>query len=144
MLSTKGSIRKDGVRAENNKPEWFEIADNDGPTKPLKAAKTLPIAAVFATALILGIGAIVSQVQQESPASANETTAGQVTDATSSPASSGTPSVNPTTTDAPSLTNPAIAQLPTQGDDEFDDDDDDQGRSGRGHHEDHDEEGDDD
>jgi type IV secretory pathway VirB10-like protein len=129
--------------AENNKPEWFEIADNDGPTKPLEATKTLPIAAVFAAALILGIGAIVSQVQQESPASANETTAGQVIEATSSPASSGTSSVSPTPTDTPGLTNPAIAQLPTQGDDEFDHDDD-QGRSGRGHHEDHDEEGDDD
>ena len=55
---------------ENNKPEWFEIAENDGPTAPLKASKTLPVLAVFATALILGIGAVVAQVQDKSPASA--------------------------------------------------------------------------
>jgi hypothetical protein len=53
--------------SENNKPEWFEIAENDGPTVPPKAAKTLPILAVFATTLILGIGALVAQVQENSP-----------------------------------------------------------------------------
>jgi len=65
LLSTKGF-----TMTENNKPEWFEIAENDGPTAPPKASKTLPVLAVFATALILGIGAVVAQVQDNSPTSA--------------------------------------------------------------------------
>jgi hypothetical protein len=28
---------------ENNKPEWFEIAENVGPAMPPKPSKTLPI-----------------------------------------------------------------------------------------------------
>jgi len=28
---------------ENNKPEWFEIVDSDGPAKPPKASKALPV-----------------------------------------------------------------------------------------------------
>ena len=110
---------------ENNKPEWFEIAENDGPTAPPKASKTLPVLAVFATALILGIGAVVVQVQDNSPASAvdaanvqteatnNETSQSPVTD----------PSVGSSVSSTSGLKNPAIAQLPTKGDDDDDDDD---------------------
>ena len=113
---------------ENNKPEWFEIAENDGPTAPPKASKTLPVLAVFATALILGIGAVVVQVQDNSPASAvdaakvqteatnNETSQSPVTD----------PSVGSSVSSTSSLKNPAIAQLPTKGDDDDDDDEEDE------------------
>ena len=59
---------------QNNKPEWFEIAENDGPAATPKASKGLPVAAVLVTALILGVGAVVSQVQEKSPAIAVETT----------------------------------------------------------------------
>jgi hypothetical protein len=55
---------------QNNKPEWFEIAENDGPATPPKASKTLPVLAVIATALILGVGAVVAQVQENSPVNA--------------------------------------------------------------------------
>ena len=113
---------------ENNKPEWFEIAESDGPTAPPKASKTLPVLAVFATALILGIGAVVVQVQDNSPASAvdaanvqteatnNETSQSPVTD----------PSVGSSVSSTSSLKNPAIAQLPTKGDDDDDDDEEDE------------------
>jgi hypothetical protein len=109
---------------ENNKPEWFEIAENDQRFIPRKASKTLPLAAVFAVALILGIGAIVAQTQEESPAAANETASVQspTTGDTASTATI-TPAASPSTSTAvsttPNLQNPSIAQLPTKsGDDE--------------------------
>lgn len=60
---------------ENNKPEWFEIVENDGPAIPPKASKTLPFAAVMVAALIIGIGAVVSQSPENLPANATEITA---------------------------------------------------------------------
>ena len=122
---------------ENNKPEWFEIAENDGPMAPPKASKTLPLAAVFATALILGIGAVVGQVQEESPATAVDTTSVQTasTNNTASPTSVAQVSksspiariANPASSaiaGTSGLQNPSIAQLPTKGGDDDDDDDD--------------------
>jgi len=137
---------------ENNKPEWFEIAENDGPAVPPKASKTLPFAAVIATALILGVGAVVGQVQEESPAVAVETASVQTTasNSTASPSSVAQNSktspaariANPATSSAVATTsglqNPSIAKLPTKS---GDDDDEHEGRSRNGNHED---EGDDD
>ena len=134
---------------ENNKPEWFEIAENDGPAAPPKASKTLPLAAVFATALILGIGAVVAQVQEESPAiavdaasvqaSPSNNTASPTSVAQNSKSSTVTRIANPAATTVMAgtsgLQNPSIAQLPTKGDD----DDDHEGRSRNGNHEDDDE-----
>jgi len=124
---------------ENNKPEWFEIAESDGPAAPPKASKTLPLAAVFATALILGVGAVVAQVQEVSPATAVDTTSVQTTasNSTASPTSVARVSksspiariANPASSSAiagsSGLQNPSIAQLPTKGDDDDDHDDDD-------------------
>jgi hypothetical protein len=121
LLSTKGF-----TMTENNKPEWFEIAENDGPAAPPKASKTLPVLAVFATALILGIGAVVAQVQDNSPASAVDAASVQ-TEATNNATSQSPmtdPSVGSSVSSTSGLKNPAIAQLPTKGDDEEDDDDD--------------------
>ena len=134
---------------ENNKPEWFEIAESDGPAAPPKASKTLPLAAVFATALILGIGAVVAQVQEESPAIAVDAASVQASPSnnTESPTSVAqnsksltvTSIANPAATTVMAgtsgLQNPSIAQLPTKGDD----DDDNEGRSRNGNHEDDDE-----
>jgi hypothetical protein len=135
---------------ENNKPEWFEIAENDGPAVPPKASKTLPLAAVFATALILGVGAVVAQVQEESPAMAVDTASVQTTVSSSTASPTLVTQVsNPATSAAiastSKLQNPSIAQLPTKTEDDDDDDDDHEGRSHRGDHDDEDEdEGDDD
>jgi hypothetical protein len=140
---------------ENSKPEWFEIAENDGPAVPPKASKTLPLAAVIATALILGVGAVVAQVQDESPATAVETVSVQTTasSSTASPSSVAqvskssptvriaNPSTSSTIAGTSGLQNPSIAQLPTMGED----DDDHEGRSHKGDHDDDNEdEGDDD
>jgi len=133
----------------NNKPEWFEMAENDGPVKPARASKTLPLAAVFASVLILGIGAVIGQVKQESPAIAtetsatateqkpatssapNETTATDTTIATNSSTASKIPTKqsskpSASATQSTSLQNPSIAKLPTNGGDDDDDDDDDE------------------
>jgi hypothetical protein len=122
---------------ENTKPEWFEIADNDGPIAPSKASKTLPIAAVMVAALIIGVGAVVTQSPENLPANATEITAVQAA-TTNSPApavkSSQAKAVvvvnrTPKTVVATqvSLQNPAIAKLPAKGsgDDEGDDEGDD-------------------
>ena len=134
---------------ENNKPEWFEIAESDGPAAPPKASKTLPLAAVFATALILGIGAVVAQVQEESPAIAVDAASVQASPSNNTASSTSVPQnsksspvtriANPAATTVMAgtsgLQNPSIAQLPTKGDD----DDDHEGRSRNGNHEDDDE-----
>lgn len=140
FLSTKGFTMTD-----NNKPEWFEMAENDRPSIPGKPSKTLPIAAVLAAALILGVGAIVAQTQEETPAVADTSSAQSAaisdaaTPATVTPTVSPavTPAVTPKLSTTPSLQNPAIAQLPTKGggdDGEYDDEGDGE----------HDDEGDDD
>lgn len=122
---------------ENTKPEWFEIADNDGPIAPSKASKTLPIAAVMVAALIIGVGAVVTQSPENLPANATEITAVQAaTTNSAAPAvkSSQAKAVvvvnrTPKTVVATqvSLQNPAIAKLPAKGsgDDEGDDEGDD-------------------
>ena len=55
---------------ENNKPEWFVITDADEKPALRKVSKTLPVSAVLVTALILGVGAVVAQTQDQTPASA--------------------------------------------------------------------------
>jgi hypothetical protein len=138
---------------ENNKPEWFEITDADEKPALRKVSKTLPVSAVLVTALILGVGAVVAQTQDQTPASA--VSAGveqtQPTQASSSPRVVSTVKsavANPTTAAAAvvgvvaanKLANPSIAKLPTGGGDDEDDDDDDHGRG----HDDHDDDDDDD
>lgn len=119
---------------ENSKPEWIEIAENDGPIAPPKASKTLPLVAVFAAALILGIGTVVGQVQEVAPANAVEAASVQsivsTNTTTSAPVTRITnPAVNTEVIATTYLQNPDITQLPTQNetDDEenYDEGDDD-------------------
>ena len=141
---------------ENNKPEWFVITEADEKPALRKVSKTLPVSAVLVTALILGVGAVVAQTQDQTPASATTASVEQ----TQSAQASSSPQVvstvksavaNPTTAAAAvvgavatnKLANPSIANLPTGGGDDDDDDDD----HGRGHDDDDDDdedEGDDD
>ena len=141
---------------ENNKPEWFEITDADEKPALRKASKTLPISAVLVTALVFGVGAVVAQTQNQTPASATSASVErtQSAQASSSPQLVSTVKsavANPTTAAAAvvgavatnKLANPSIAKLPTGGGDDDDDDDD----HGRGHDDDDDDdedEGDDD
>ena len=128
---------------ENNKPEWFEITDADEKPELRKVSKSLPVSAVLAVALLLGVGAVTSQIQNETPASANSASAEQTpaadTSQTAKAVSTATAAVVGTTA-ATKLVNPSISKLPTGGGDDDDEEEDDDHR-GRGHD---DEEGDDD
>jgi phosphotransferase system glucose/maltose/N-acetylglucosamine-specific IIC component len=131
---------------ENNKPEWFEITDKDEKPELRKVSKSLPVSTVLVAALILGVGAVMGQTQNETPASAVTANAVQATDSQASPTSTAVSAVksavsNPVTAAvvgtaaASKLANPSISKLPTgSGDDDDDDDEDDD--HGRGHHDD--------
>ena len=112
---------------ENNRPEWFEIAESDGESRPVRARRSFPIAAIVAAALVIGIGAVVAQTQEESPASATETTSvandqvvvsnnssvqneSTAPTASQSPSQSATPSATSTSS---AIANPNITKLPT-------------------------------
>ena len=127
---------------ENNKPEWFEITDKDEKPELRKVSKSLPVSAVLVAALVLGVGAVVAQTQNETPASAVTANAVQTTDVQATPTLSST--ANPVTAAvvgtaaAGKLANPSISKLPTGGGD-------DEGEHhGRGHHDDNHEDEDDD
>jgi len=125
---------------ENNKPEWFEITDADEKPALRKVSKSLPASAVLVVALILGVGVVVGQTQNESPASAISATSTQAPSVESDQSTTvaafvaGTVATN-------KLANPAISKLPTVGGDDEDDEDDDHGR---GHDDDHEDDEDDD
>ncbi len=122
---------------ENNKPEWFEITDKDEKPELRKVSKSLPVSAVLVAALVLGIGAVMGQTQNETPASAVTANAVEATDSQASPTSTAVAAVksavsNPVTAAvvgtaaASNLANPSISQLPTRGGDDDDEDDEDE------------------
>ena len=105
------------------KPEWFELADSDGgmPRRTLKRGfRTLALSVPL---LAIGIGVVVAQTSDESPANTETATL-----ATASAAPSVAQSVKPSITstfapDKPSIATPPV--VPTGGDDEDDFEDDD-------------------
>ena len=129
---------------QNNKPEWFEITDKDEKPELRKVSKSLPVSAVIAVALILGVGAVVGQTQNENPANAVQAIESQASPTSNAVSAVKSAVSNPVTAavvgtaTASKLVNPSISTLPTGGGDDEDDDD-----HGRGHDEDEDE-GDDD
>ena len=125
---------------ENNKPEWFEITDADEKPALRKVSKTLPVSAVLVTALILGVGAVVAQTQDQTPASATSAGVQQTQTAEANPTTAAAAVVGGVA--AEKLANPSISKLPTGGGDDGDDEEDD--HHGRSFHDDDHEEGDDD
>jgi hypothetical protein len=119
-----------------NKPEWFEITDADEKPALRKVSKSLPVSAVLVAALILGVGAVVAQTQNETPSSAISASAGVPSSVENNPTAQEASAVNsavanPVTAAALAgvaatnkLANPSIAKLPTGGGDDDDDDDD--------------------
>ena len=99
----------------NQKPEWFEISDNDKSSNVRPITKRLPILALIASALILGVGAVVAQTQEESPASAVQSTS--PTPAVQEQSQNNPVANSPST---PTTKPPTIAKPPTNrgGDDE--------------------------
>jgi hypothetical protein len=109
---------------QNNKPEWFEITDADEKPALRKVSKSLPVSAVLVAALILGVGAVVAQTQNESPASAISAASTQAPSVESDPTIAAAAVVAGVAA-TNKLANPSIAKLPTGGGDDDDDDDDD-------------------
>jgi hypothetical protein len=152
-------MKKEGSSmTQNNKPEWFEITDADEKPELRKVSKSLPAGAALVVALILGVGAVTTQTQNDTPASATSASAEQTPAVDTSPtakvvstakAVSTAKSViaNPVTaaavgaTAATKLVNPSISKLPKGGGDDDDEGDD---HHGRGHDDEDDDEGDDD
>jgi hypothetical protein len=133
---------------ENNKPEWFEIAENDGPAVMPKSSKALPMLAIFGAALIIGVGVVVAQVQEKSPvdpvaSNPVQTEAANKTDSPTSCFPSTNPSTKSSVSCTPALKNPSIAQLPINGDDDEDEYEDDDDEDGEFEDDDEDEEDDD-
>jgi hypothetical protein len=129
---------------ENNKPEWFAIIDKDEKPELRKVSKSLPVSAALVATLVLGVGAVVAQTQNETPASAVTANAVKATDVEATPTSSHV--ANPVsaavvgTAATGKLANPSISKLPTGGGD----DDDEGEHHGRGDHHHDDEDHDDD
>ena len=124
---------------QNSKPEWFEITDADEKPALRKVSKSLPVSAVLVAALILGVGAVVAQTQNETPSSAISASTGVPSSVENNPTAQEASAVNsavanPATAAAGvvagvaatnKLANPSIAKLPTGGGDDDDDEDDD-------------------
>jgi hypothetical protein len=123
----------------NKKPEWFQLADADNSASIRKISKGLPIMALVAVAAIIGVGVIFAQPQEQTPASATETLAPAVVEATqtstqseSVPASinnapAGTASVvTPIAPKTPTGVANPLAKKPMGGDDDDDDEDEDE------------------
>ena len=145
-------MKKEGSSmTQNNKPEWFEITDADEKPELRKVSKSLPAGAALVVALILGVGAVTTQTQNDTPASATSASAEQTPAVDTSPTAKVVSTAkaviaNPVTaaavgaTAATKLVNPSISKLPKGGGDDDDEDDDHHGRG----HDDEDDEGDDD
>ena len=121
----------------DKKPEWFQLADADNSASIRKISKGLPIMALVAVAAIIGVGVIFAQPQEQTPASATETLAPAVVEATqtstqseSVPASinnapAGTASVvTPIAPKSPAGVANPLAKKPMGGGDDDDEDDD--------------------
>jgi len=123
---------------QNNKPEWFEITDADEKPALRKVSKSLPVSAVLVAALILGVGAVVAQTQNETPSSAISASAGVPSSVENNPTAQEASAVNSAVANPATaaviagvaatnkMANPSIAKLPTGSGDDDDDDDDDE------------------
>ncbi len=106
---------------DNNKPEWFRIIDKDEKPELRRVSKSIPVSAVMVTALILGAGAVMGQTQNDTPASATNTSQSQSPQITANPSTAATAVIGGIA--ANKLANPSIAKFATGGEDEYEDDD---------------------
>jgi hypothetical protein len=101
------------------KPEWFELTESDG-VKPRASVKRSARGVLLALPLLLiGVGVVVAQGTDESPAVAESITTG----ASAAPEINAAPAAAVKSSLA-SLINPSIATPPPGGGDDDDEDDD--------------------
>jgi len=98
------------------KPEWFELAENDGGKARTSVKRSARGALLALPLLLIGVGIVVAQGTDESPAIAEPVTT----------LASAAPSMSANV----ALANPSIAIPPTGGeddDDDYEEDDDEEG-----------------
>ena len=128
------------------KSEWMQIAESDNASSNVrKVDKRLTLGTLVSVGAIVLAGSLFANASDEPSAVADITSvASAVTSEPTSSAPSATTSVAVAPPQASKIEAPAIAQMPTGGDDE---DDEHEGREGRGEHRDrggdHDDEEDD-
>ena len=96
-----------------NKPEWIELAEADAAPQGKKSTRALPALVLAAALSIVGVGALVGQSGEKVPA--------QVTEQGLSVLASATPASPSATSQPIALKQPAIATMPTSGEDDEDD-----------------------
>lgn len=106
--------------SNKRKPEWFEITENDQIIPTQKANRSLPRTAVFVAMLILGVGAVVGQTNEDSPA--NATNAVLALGSPSSPVKvSQSTSTAPSTLASSTMKDSDLKAFPSGEDDEYGD-----------------------
>ena len=130
-----------------NKPEWFQLAENDGGSPRRNVKRGIKAIALSIPLIAIGIGVVVAQTSNEAPA-ITETTSVAATQspiASTSPIAPSVVASSPASTKAVQTIQPAIAKPPTGGGD--DDENEHEGGNKRGDHREggeHQESGDDD
>ena len=111
------------------KPDWMEIADNDGGSNnPVPKAKKGRSVLVAATALVLTFGgAVIAQSNEDSPTPVEQSIVPQA----SQSATSVAPAISSAVTPSPAISAPAIATPPNMKGGDDDDEDDDDFREGK-------------
>jgi hypothetical protein len=105
------------------KPDWMEIADNDGGSNnpAPKAKKSRPVL-IAATALILTFGgAVIAQSSQDSPTSVEQSIVPQASQSATSVAPAISP-IGPSATNPPAIASPPSMKGGDNDDDEFEED----------------------
>ena len=129
-----------------NKPEWFQLAENDGGSPRRNVKRGIKAIALSIPLIAIGIGVVVAQTSNEAPA-ITETTSVAATQspiASTSPIAPSVVASSPASTKAVQTIQPAIAKPPTGG---GDDENEHEGGNKRGEHREggeHQESGDDD
>jgi hypothetical protein len=93
------------------KPEWFQLAESDVQKPRSKGKNSLRVLALSIPLIAIGIGVVVAQASDESPAVAETTSIA----ATQSPLASTSPVAQP------AIAKPSIAKPPVGGGEENDD-----------------------
>ena len=114
--------RKVHSMAPINKPEWFQLAESDGGLPRRNVKRGFRALALSIPLMAIGIGVVLAQTSNESPAIAETTSVAAPIASTSTPTLVTNPSQS---TKAVQTIQPAIAKPPTGGgdDDEYEDDD---------------------
>jgi hypothetical protein len=120
--------------APMNKPEWFQLAESDGGLPRRNVKRGFRALALSVPLMAIGIGVVVAQTSNESPAIAESTSvaATQSPLASSSPIAPSVVASSPASTKAVQTIQPAIAKPPTGGGD--DDENENEGGNKRGDH----------